>query len=1802
MHLRSGTTVASGSQVPSRASTHSSKNLAAKNLLDPIIEDYSTTSSSEECETMSTMSNQPGGSGLEGPTLSNIDLLGNPTTLLVFKCLNDHGAYVFTNDLQEYAIWENRQGNTHVPPLTVEVTDHGDHYMDSKGYRFLKTTRPYEMDCWGNLVLGQRASSEPFRVPRPRASTVTAELQTRPYPAPSAPPMIPSQRTQGPLHSFPEDEVMSRPRMQGQSSSHIPIAKVEGKAIVSRILVYRLYTDSNHIALYEDSHGRLFTIPMQPNEYNPMEVTLNVYESQGGRSFEYLDDWGKVFSRPTREQVQRLTWQGIPISQQRTRVQSLSSLEDIDPIYPPTLSAMPRHVDFETPPSPYNPVERTNSMENLCGSMSHISLGDMARNFHEGPRSSHVVTGISGAYLPPSQMGRDHSRIPMLTREPRVPLPRATEPRVSGSGHAHVAPTSYRHEPMLPVSRAPRHRRGDNKKVRPSQLQKLCKAFNGSGDPYDHVARFRQVLFAEAVEDVHTMVQGFGLTLEGRALRWFQSLSNAILYDFEVLVEAFIKENTKTGIKHNTLTQILDFKQKERETVKDAIERLKSLVSRCPPREMPAEDRLISCFLESLRDKNLHMQLFGKRHTILDDCFDDALLYEDNCNLGGADTRDIGSDSSSHTSRHINSEAIADLVIKKMEQKQRHPLNRGGYPRAYVCGICSGNHPTGSCQREGNALASGLVWCDVCRKYGTHTTENCYYRARAANLQSQPRNEQRDFHNRENPRVGGTADRPVPVLGTQPPLPGAAAVRYVDVATNDLSQHQDLVPVGSYYEEEYDHRVHYSDEFYDDPRELMLVGRGPPMGRGRQSAAQGPGPCFKCGGTDHWARDCPNDKPGTNWPRVERYCAGCHIEHLSKDCPNKPKPAGPSTSSLHLVDIIPSPPTSGSDEVVSLRVVTRAQAREKVPPEQESTRTSSKRKRRRHRKRSSKSRAASSDSPGSPSANGKKKAQDTSSSSNKGGSVTIDKIDDPLKAIKIAMDNRVAMKEKLPKELAKYPCAIEEAAQLQFHQKVIEHNQALLEGPPPKLVHKRPPFRNELEPISESQVELEHPELELNGSPFMVQDSEDKSSGSAKKMMDKDLNVSESIPSLDEDLATQLWEEVREKLKGKTEDDKPPMNSIALSENSQRHLDATPSVSGEWESETVISSHDTHLNALPNYLGEYEARSEVIPIPTARSTRKEPQKDGANLQALMSAPVSCTLPLADLLKVRPDLWENIAGLSKMGEFCQKHNIEPPKSLKSAKKRAAVQVPINTVAYVPKSEDTGNTTLPLEHNDYKAIAILDTGAGVSIATKTVWEKWGKGALRKTRMQLQLADGKLARPLGILEHVTITSCGIRYEHSFVIVDFGTDPNYEVILGRPFMRQLMAIQDWGYNYLYLRHDGITTRVNLSTHEFRDVAKLPVADFESATSSHDSGSITGYEGEDNFWLFEAEAMTNTAYQATLTDEQIKEFKDLGPIIELDEEDASQEWMHLLATIDTCALPSSTHFCDEDGYDVVPIRVVTPVYTLEETLEDASSLADCQSSHESSEQKDFSYYSEEEFSDGDDIVSEEDLERVRALLLHRLEWISETQRRKREREERRKRTARSKGVKKPPTFEGKTEYLLHVEAYDLAKSEHSWKQGLGCNTTADLAKNEPHKPTRTRKKKVAASQRTKEEQKDVDFKSSVQSEKLSKASSKISKLERKKTYKKCMKTLRQKWGDLSDSAEDLEQQEVPDNFKRYTIQDRTIVLEKPKRTPTGQPGESYDGPEQAKQVDIAEPGMEPKMVWIAMDLRRKRKLFSFLL
>ena len=105
------------------------------------------------------------------------------------------------------------------------------------------------------------------------------------------------------------------------------------------------------------------------------------------------------------------------------------------------------------------------------------------------------------------------------------------------------------------------------------------------------------------------------------------------------------------------------------------------------------------------------------------------------------------------------------------------------------------------------------------------------------------------------------------------------------------------------------------------------------------------------------------------------------------------------------------------------------------------------------------------------------------------------------------------------------------------------------------------------------------------------------------------------------------------------------------------------------------------------------------------------------------------------------------------------------------------IPINQVG----EDEEGNITLIVEYNQVKSLAILDSGARVALIIVQVWEAWGKPALRKTQMKLQLVDSFMERLLGLLQKVVVISCGIEYEHTFAVVDFGKEPNYEIILGR-------------------------------------------------------------------------------------------------------------------------------------------------------------------------------------------------------------------------------------------------------------------------------------------------------------------------------------------------------------------------------------------------------------------------------------
>lgn len=208
-------------------------------------------------------------------------------------------------------------------------------------------------------------------------------------------------------------------------------------------------------------------------------------------------------------------------------------------------------------------------------------------------------------------------------------------------------------------------------------------------------------------------------------------------------------------------------------------------------------------------------------------------------------------------------------------------------------------------------------------------------------------------------------ERAQPVLGNQPPLPGAAVVRYVQ--PKDMGLEGALVLISYYGGESSEDPTNYvsslqgtyeastvvpKGQYNLDLNTLWFVANGGTRPGGQPgprpyrprppTSAAPPGPCFNCGG-DHWVRDCPHPRkerpttptlppPAPSLPPLTRFCLDCGIKHFVQDCPKNPDNKGKATVGINLIEILPStssPSSSESDVVVPLKAITRAQARAK---------------------------------------------------------------------------------------------------------------------------------------------------------------------------------------------------------------------------------------------------------------------------------------------------------------------------------------------------------------------------------------------------------------------------------------------------------------------------------------------------------------------------------------------------------------------------------------------------------------------------------------------------------------------------------------------------------------------------------------------------------------------------------------------------------------------------------------------------------------------------------------------------------
>ncbi|GJY88465.1 reverse transcriptase domain-containing protein [Tanacetum coccineum] len=99
------------------------------------------------------------------------------------------------------------------------------------------------------------------------------------------------------------------------------------------------------------------------------------------------------------------------------------------------------------------------------------------------------------------------------------------------------------------------------------------------------------------------------------------------------------------------------------------------------------------------------------------------------------------------------------------------------------------------------------------------------------------------------------------------------------------------------------------------------------------------------------------------------------------------------------------------------------------------------------------------------------------------------------------------------------------------------------------------------------------------------------------------------------------------------------------------------------------------------------------------------------------------------------------------------------------------------------------------------ALADSGASINLLPHSIYKQLGLGALKPTRMTLELANRSVMHPMGIAEDVVVRVDGFNFLADFVVVNFEPDPRVPIILGRPFLRTAKALIDLYEEKLTLR-----------------------------------------------------------------------------------------------------------------------------------------------------------------------------------------------------------------------------------------------------------------------------------------------------------------------------------------------------------------------------------------------------------------
>nr|GEU96597.1 hypothetical protein [Tanacetum cinerariifolium] len=149
---------------------------------------------------------------------------------------------------------------------------------------------------------------------------------------------------------------------------------------------------------------------------------------------------------------------------------------------------------------------------------------------------------------------------------------------------------------------------------------------------------------------------------------------------------------------------------------------------------------------------------------------------------------------------------------------------------------------------------------------------------------------------------------------------------------------------------------------------------------------------------------------------------------------------------------------------------------------------------------------------------------------------------------------------------------------------------------------------------------------------------------------------------------------------------------------------------------------------------------------------------------------------------------------------------------------------NALVHMPKFAPMFKKKIPnplyfLEFDN--CLALADLGASINLMLLSIWKKLKLPTLNDTKMVLELADRTISKPTGVAENVFVKVGKFYFPVDFVVLNFIADPRVPLILGRPFLREII-----------LRHDeqSLTLKCgdmpSISYNNFQSLNKVDLID----------------------------------------------------------------------------------------------------------------------------------------------------------------------------------------------------------------------------------------------------------------------------------------------------------------------------------------------------------------------------------------